>query len=92
MPGITKNSCKLTVLLVCGFSLICLPADAKSRNSHQTPTTAPTTKSIDDSWAELDNNWGYDYTLDPSEFGQGLYGVDGVDGFDGSGYGYGSYF
>lgn len=92
MSAITRNTYKLTILFLCSFSLLSLPAEAKSRYRHQPQPAAPTTKSIDDSWAELDNNWGYDYTLDPSEFGQGLYGVDGVDGFDGSGYGYGSYF
>lgn len=92
MSGITKNTYKLAVLIVCGFSLLSVTAEAKSRYGHQPTPATPTTKSIDDSWEELDNNWGYDYTLDPSEFGQGLYGVDGVDGVDGSGYAYGAYF
>jgi hypothetical protein len=92
MSGNTNIAYKISVFLICGFSLLSVPVEAKSRYGHQTPQAAPTAKSIDDNWAELDNNWGYDYTLDPSEFGQGLYGVDGVDGFDGSGYGYGSYF
>ena len=87
-----KKPSKLMVLTICGTLFLTLSAEAKTRHGRQSVSSAPTTQSIDDGWAKLDNNWGYDYTLDPSEFGEGLYGVDGVDGFDGSGYGYGSYF
>jgi hypothetical protein len=89
MSGIAKNTSKLAVLVVCCISILSLPTEAKSRYGHQSSPATQTTKLIDDSWAELVNNWGYDYTLDPSEFGQGIYGIDG---FDGSGYDYGEYF
>ena len=67
-------------------------ADAKSHHKYPAEPNAFRSQSINDGWdSDLDSNWGYDYSLNPSGFGQNLYGPYGDFSYGGFGYGYGSW-
>lgn len=85
----TFNSLAIVAFLVC---ILATSADAKSRHKYSTKPNTLTRQSIDNDWdSDLDSNWGYDYSLNPNEFGQNLYGPNGDFGYGGFGYGYGGW-
>jgi len=74
------------------IGMLSTSADAKSHHKYHTQSNTVTNQQIDNDWdGDLDSNWGYDYSLNPNEFGQNLYGPNGDFGYGGFGYGYGSW-
>lgn len=89
-----KNLNNLHVFVVAVFLMSALItfADAKSRHNNPAKTNRIISQNIDDSWkGDLDSNWGYDYSLNPNEFGQNLNGPNGDFDYGGFGYGYGGW-
>jgi hypothetical protein len=69
--------------------MLVISADAKSGYKRPKKTDTTVSQTLDNSWdGDLDSNWGYDYSLNPNEFGQNLYGPYGDFGYGGLGYGY----
>ena len=89
-----KDLSDLYVFVVAVFvmSVLVTSADAKSRHNNPAKTDRIINQNIDDSWdGDLDSNCGYDYSLNPNEFGQNLNEPNGDFGYDGFGYGYGGW-
>jgi hypothetical protein len=85
----TFNSLAIAAFLV---GILATSADAKSSHKYSTKPNTLTRQSIDNDWdSDLDSNWGYDYSLNPNEFGQNLNGPNGDFGYGGFGYGYGGW-
>lgn len=85
----TFNSLAIAAFLV---GILATSADANSSHKYSTKPNTLTRQSIDNDWdSDLDSNWGYDYSLNPNEFGQNLYGPNGDFGYGGFGYGYGGW-
>jgi hypothetical protein len=80
------------VVAVFLINMLVTSADAKLLHSNPAKTDRIISQNIDDSWdGDLDSNWGYDYSLNPNEFGQNLNGPNGDFGYGGFGYGYGGW-
>ena len=74
------------------IGILSTSANAKSRYKYPAQSNTITNQQIDNGWdSDLDSNWGYDYSLNPNEFGQNLYGPNGDFGYGGFGYGYGGW-
>lgn len=66
------------------FGILVTSADAKLRHKYFTKSTIFTSQPVENGWdSDLDSNWGYDYSLNPSEFGQNLNGPVGDFGYGG---------
>ena len=91
MKTVQKSICSF-VLAVFLIGIFATSADAKSRHKYPSKSNTVASQPIDNGWdSDLDSNWGYDYSLNPSEFGQNLYGPYGDFGYGGFGYGYGGW-
>jgi hypothetical protein len=74
------------------IGMLATSADAKSHHKYHTQSNTVTNQQINNDWdGDLDSNWGYDYSLNPNEFGNNLYGPNGDFEYGGFGYGYGSW-
>ena len=77
---------------LCLMGMFANSADAKSLHKYPAQSNTAVSQPVDDGWdSDLDSNWGYDYSLNPNEFGQNLYGPNGDFGYGGFGYGYGGW-
>ena len=91
MRNIMNKFCSFGVSVLF-LSMLVTSADAKPRHKYPTKANTNIGQNIDNSWdGDLDSDWGYDYSLNPNEFGQNLNGPNGDFGYGGFGYGYGGW-